>query len=228
MEFSHDFLGGYFSKPINLRRFKTENMYEMQQIKMSKVTNRTILDKLKSINPNADLSNLVNEMRSCEAELQKYDFQNVFDSPDTLGARCLLPIYDTITSDLRTLKVVNSDLYQTKRTKMYAPHPAFTPRGNIVPGQTLLITVSLYYPFHWVNQDVDEAVIPHCKNAIQFYDTQTLKDLKQGFHCENVDSEISGDISEKLHKPLGWQFEINNYYFKVLICLFPYKNLLVL
>lgn len=217
MEFSHNFLGGYFSKPINLRRFQAENTYEVQQIKMSKVTNRTILAKLKSINPDVDLSNLVSEMRSCEAELQKYDFQNVFDSPDTLSARCLLPIYDTITSDLRTLKVVNSDLYQTKRTKMYAPHPTFTPRGNIVPGQTLLITLSLYYPFHWVNQDVDEAVIPHCKNAIQFYDTQTLKDLIQGFNCENVDSEISGDISEKIHKPLGRLFEIYNYSFLVFI-----------
>lgn len=204
MESSHQLLGGYFSKPIDIRRFKTENTYKINQIKLSKITDRTIITKLKSISPNVDLSNLINEMKQCEAKLQKHNYQEIFDSPDILNARCIPPIYDTVNSDLQILKVVKSDLYQTKRLRLYSPPPIFTPRGFIVPGQTLLITVSLYYPFHWVkDQEQDEAVIPHFNEAIQFYDTQTLHDLKRAFRCVNVDSEISGDISENPHKPLG-------------------------
>lgn len=204
MEFSNKVLGCYSSKLINIRQFKTENAYEVNQIKMSKINDRTVHTKLKSINPEIDLSNLENEMKQCDTELQKYNFQDVYDSPDTLNSRCLLPIYDVINSDLKTLKVVKSDLYQTKRTKLYTPLPTFTPRGNIVPGHTLLITISFYYPFHWMrNQAPDEAVIPNCKDVIQFYETQTLEDLKQALKCENINSEISGDISESPHKPLG-------------------------
>lgn len=204
MEFSNKVRGCYTSKPINIRRFKTENAYDVNQIRMSKINDRTVHAKLKSINPEIDLSNIENEMKQCETELQKYNFQNVYDSPDTIYSRCLLPIYDEINSDLNSLKVVKSDLYQIKRTKSYTPLPTFTPRGNIVPGHTLLITVSFYYPFHWMrDQTPDEAVIPNCKDVIQFHETQTLEDLKQAFKCENVNSEISGDISESPHKPLG-------------------------
>lgn len=204
MEISQTFLGGYVTKPINIRNFKTENSYTSDSVKLSKVNERTIMAKLKSINPNVDLANLSDEITHCEIELQKYNFQSLFDSPDTINARCLLPIHDEITSNIRTLKAAKSDLYQTKRFKLYAPLPQFTPRGNIVPGQTLLITVSLYYPFHWIKDQVpDEAVTPHCKDTIQFYDTQTLRDMKQAFKCENIDSEISGDISGDPFKPLG-------------------------
>lgn len=204
MEFSNNFLGGYCSKLINLRHFKEENAITTRQIKLSKVNNRVILAKLKSINPEVDLSNLLNEMNQCESKLEKHNFQNFFDSPDVICARSLLPIYDTIDSDLETLKVAKSDLYQRKRTKLYTLPPIFTPRGNIIPGKTLLITISFYYPFHWLkDQFPDEAVIPHCKKTIQFYETQTLHDLKRAFQCENVDSEISGDISLDPHKPFG-------------------------
>lgn len=205
MEFSNNFLGGYFSKPINIKRFKTENRFTAEtNIKMSKINDRTILSKLSSINPDVDLSNIRNEMLHCKTILEKHNYQEIFDSPDTINARYLLPIYDNITSDLQTLKVVNSNLYQIKRTKSYVPLPTFTPRGNIVPGQTLLITISLYYPFHLINDQIlDDAVIPHCKDSIQFYDTQTLRHLKHAFKCENVDSEISGDISDNPHKPFG-------------------------
>jgi len=209
MEFSNNFLGGYFTKPINIRRFKTENSFKVNQIKMSKIKDRNILLELKSINPNIDLSNLLNEMKHCDTILQKYNFQDMFDAPDALTARRLLPIYENNTSDLQTPKLVKSDLFQKKKTKLYAQLPSFTPRGNITPGQTLLIKVSLYYPFHWQQHQVlDEAVNPHCKNVLQFHDAQTLQDLKQSFKCENMDSEISGDISENPHKVLG-NFKIN-------------------
>lgn len=205
MEFSTNFIGGYFSKTININKFKTDyasiNAYD---VRTSKVNERCILDKLKSINPNVDVSKVAEDMKLCETELQKHNFQDLFESPSTVSTRCLLPIYTTIKGDLRTLEVVKSDLYQRKRTKLYTPLPNFTPRGNITPGKTVLITVSFYYPFHWVkNQDPDEAVIPRCKDVIQFYDSQTLVDLKNGFKCENSESEISGDISKNPYKPLG-------------------------
>lgn len=204
MEFSQSFLGGYITKPLNIRQFKTENAYTVESIKLSKVNIRSITSKLKSINPYVDLSNLPNEIEHCETQLQKHDFKFLFDSPDSLTTRCLLPVYNEITSDIRTLKPAKSDLYQIKRYKMYTSLPQFTPRGNIIPGQTLLITVSLYYPFHWTKDQIpDEAVTPHCKDTIQFCETQTLRDLKQAFKCENIDSEISGDISENPFKPLG-------------------------
>ncbi|XP_050434927.1 snRNA-activating protein complex subunit 3-like [Adelges cooleyi] len=205
MEFSNELLGGYSSKLINIRQFKTENAYEMHPIKVSKVTERKIFAKIQSINPNADISSLQNEIKLCEAKLQKLNFQDFFDSPDSLNARCLFPIYDTATGDLQTLKKKKSDLYQTKRTRIYSPLPNFTPRGNIVPGQTVLITISVYHPFHWVSdQDPDEAVIPHCNDSIQFHETQTLRDIKQAIKCGNEDSEISGDISECPHKPFEY------------------------
>lgn len=204
MEFSNKVLGGYCSKLINLRRFKEENSHTFQPIKLSKITDRVILEKLQSINPSIDVSNLSREMKQFDTELQKYNFQDIFDTPEALSSRGLLPIYRSIDSDLKTLKVSKSDLYQTKRTKLYAPIPSFTPRGYIVPGQTLLITASLYYPFHWQKDQLpDDAVLPYCKEAIQFYDTQTLNNMKQAFKCENVNSEISGDISDNPHKPLG-------------------------
>lgn len=210
MEFSDSILGAYISKPINIRKFK-ENNSELtatqlsRQIKNSRITNNAILKRLKSIEPNVDLSNMFDEMKKCETILQKYDFQDIFDSPDTLSSRYLIPIYEsTNSSKLHVHKTIKTDLYQTKKTKLYTPIPNFAPRGNIVPGKTLLITVSLYYPFHWVkDQSPDEAVIPLCKKVIQFYDTQTLQDLKNAFKCENVDSEISGDISENPHKSSG-------------------------
>ncbi|KAL5233075.1 hypothetical protein ACI65C_000485 [Semiaphis heraclei] len=205
MEFSDSVLGCYISKPINLRQFKTENAYKVDQIKMSKITDRLVFEKLKSINPDVDLTDLPDEIKKWETELQKYNFQQVFDSPDTLSARYVIPIYSTISSKLQTLNIMKSDFYQTKKTKLYTPLPNFTPRGNIVPGETLLITISIYYPFHWTqNQVPDEAVIPHCQKSLQFYDTQTLQDLKQGFKCENEESEISGDISKNPHKPLSF------------------------
>lgn len=205
MNISDSILGCYISKPINLRQFKTQNTWKVEQIKMSKINDRVIFEKLKSINSNVDLSNLPNDILNWEEELQKYNFQEVFDSPHTLNARSLLPMYNTpSSSSLQTLKILKSDMYQTKRTKLYTQLPSFTPRGNIVAGQTLLITISLYYPFHWIkNQVPDEALIPCCKTAIQFYDTQTFHDLKRAFKCENVESEISGDISKDPHKPLG-------------------------
>jgi len=204
MEFSHSILGCYISKPINLKQFKTENAYTVDQIKMSKITDRIIFEKLRSINPSADLSHLPDDIKMWETELQNYNYQEVFDSPDTLSARYIFPIYGTIRSNLQTLKVMKSDFYQTKKTKLYTPLPSFTPRGNITPGQTLLITISIYYPFHWTrNQIPDEAVFPRCKKTLQFYDAQTLQDLKQGFKCENEETEISGDISKTPHKPLG-------------------------
>lgn len=205
MELDDKVLGMYSSKLINIRQFKMENAYKVNQIKMSKISDRTIHTKLKSINPDIDICNLMNEMKMCETELQKYNFQAVYDSPDTITAQRLLPMYETIDSDLKTLKWVKSDVYQTKKTKLYTPLPTFTPRGNIMPGQTLLITVSFYYPFHWLDNQHpnDEAIIPHCKDVLQFYETQTLEDAKQAFTCENVNSEISGDISGNPHKPLG-------------------------
>ncbi|XP_060836890.1 snRNA-activating protein complex subunit 3 isoform X1 [Rhopalosiphum padi] len=205
MEFSHSILGCYISKPINLKQFKTENAYTVDQIKMSKITDRIIFEKLRSINPSADLSHLPDDIKMWETELQNYNYQEVFDSPDTLSARYIFPIYGTIRSNLQTLKVMKSDFYQTKKTKLYTPLPSFTPRGNITPGQTLLITISIYYPFHWTrNQIPDEAVFPRCKKTLQFYDAQTLQDLKQGFKCENEETEISGDISKTPHKPLEY------------------------
>uniref|UniRef100_A0A2S2PMK6 snRNA-activating protein complex subunit 3 n=1 Tax=Schizaphis graminum TaxID=13262 RepID=A0A2S2PMK6_SCHGA len=205
MEFSHSILGCYISKPINLKQFKTENAYTVDQIKMSKITDRIIFEKLRSINPSADLSHLPDDIKTWETELQNYNYQEVFDSPDTLSARYVFPIYGTIRSNLQTLKVMKSDFYQTKKTKLYTPLPSFTPRGNITPGQTLLITISIYYPFHWTkNQIPDEAVIPRCKKTLQFHDAQTLQDLKQAFKCENEETEISGDISKTPHKPLEY------------------------
>jgi hypothetical protein len=205
MEFSTEFVGGYFSKTINIRKFKIDNAFlNIYDVKASKANERCVLEKLKSINPNVDTSKLIEDMKECEIELQKHNYQHIFESPNALSARCLLPIYNSIEGDLHTLKRVKNDLYQKKRTKLYTPLPNFTPRGNITPGQTLLITVSFYYPFHWMkNQDPDEAVIPHCKEVIQFYDTQTLQDLKNGFKCDNSESEISGDISTNPYKPLG-------------------------
>ncbi|XP_050522486.1 snRNA-activating protein complex subunit 3 isoform X2 [Daktulosphaira vitifoliae] len=202
MEFSHEFLGGYFSNLINIRRFKSENAHTFDQVKISKVSYRVIIDKLKSINPNMDYSNLQNEMNDCNIKLQKYNFQSFFDSPDCLNARCLFPIYDSADGDLKTHKRSSSDLYQIKRTKIYTPPPVFTPRGNIIPGQTVLITISVYHPFHWIkDQDPDEAVIPHCNDSIQFHESQTLRDVKSAIKCINIDSEISGDISENPFKP---------------------------
>lgn len=205
MEFSESFLGGYVSKLIDVRRFKEENSFTVEQLKPSKIKDNTIMAKLKLINPNVDSSRLSSEMKQCEEELQKHNFRNIFDSPDTLSARGLLPIYGIINnSDLKTLRVVKSDLFQIKRTKLYTPPPSFTPRGGIVPGQTLLLTLSLYYPFHWLrDQFPDEAVIPRCKKVVQFHESQTLNDLKRYFKCENECSEISGDISNDPHKPLG-------------------------
>lgn len=204
MEFSDNVFGGYLSKPIKIRQFQTENAFRFEHVKISKVTNRIILQKMKEICPDADLSNVTNEMKCCNAQLQKYNFQDMFYSPETISSRYLLPIYNTINCDLRTLQVAKNDVYQTKRTKLYTALPPFTPRGNIVAAQTLLITISLYYPFHWANnQEPDHAVIPRCKCVFQFHDNQTLHDLKNAFKCENVDSEISGDISENPHKPLG-------------------------
>lgn len=205
MEFSNNFLGGYFTGLISIKQFKTENAFSPEHnIRMSKIKDRTILSKLSSINPDIDISNITNEMNHCNAILENYNFQEIFESPETLSARHLLPIYNNVSSDLCTLKVPKTDLYQNKRTKLYVPPPTFTPRGNIVPGKTLLITISLYYPFHLANNKMpDEAVVPRCKETIQFYDTQTLRHLKQAFKCENVDSEISGDISENPYKPLG-------------------------
>lgn len=204
MDFSDKLFGAYISDPINLRRFKMENPHSFHQTKLSKITNRSIIAKVQSINPNLDLSNALDDIKLFEEKLKKYNFQNLFNSPDALNARCLLPIYDTVNNDLQVLKVVKSDLYQTKRIKMYAQPPLFTPRGYIVPGQSLLITVSLYYPFHWAkDQEPDEAVIPHFNEAIQFHDAQTLRDVKQAFRCENENSEISGDISENPNKPFG-------------------------
>lgn len=204
MEFTQEFQGGYITKPINIKRFKTENAFTVESVKLSRVNEKTVMAKLKSINPNVDLSNLTDEIRHCEMELEKHNYQNMFDSPDILSARCILPIYDEFTSDIRTLKETKCDFYQTKRSRLYAPQPQFTPRGNIIPGQTLFITVSLYYPFHWAKDQLpDEAITPHCKDSIQFYDTQTLRDIKQVFKCENIDSEISGDISGNPFKPFG-------------------------
>ncbi|VVC24587.1 snRNA-activating protein complex, subunit 3 [Cinara cedri] len=203
MDISQEFLGGFISKPINIRRFKTENSYTIESVKLSKVNERTIMAKLNSINPNIDLSNLQNELKHCDVKLQKFNFQACFDSCDTLTARCLLPIYGRVTSDIRTPKGSKCDCYQTKRFRLYSKQPPFTPRGNIIPGQTILITVSLYHPFHWAkNQIPDETITPHFNESIQLYDTQTLKDLKQAFKCDNVDSEISGDMSVNPNKPL--------------------------
>lgn len=205
MEISNNFSGGYLTKPINIRQFQTENAFKVENnIKLSKVNNRTILKKMKEICPDADLSNVPSEMERCNAILEKYNFQQLFDSPETINARYILPIYNTVDSDLQTLQVAKSDMYQIKRTKLYTALPPFTPRGNLVAGQNVLITISLYYPFHWAKEQVpDHAVIPHCKCVYQFYDNQTLCDLKNAFKCENVDSEISGDISENPHKPSG-------------------------
>lgn len=205
MEFSTEFVGGYFSKTIHIRQFKIDNAsINTYDKKRSKVNERCILDKLKSINPNVDTSKLTEDMKHCEIELQKHNYQDFFESPNAISTRCLLPIYTTISGDLHTLDVIKSDLYQNKRTKLYTPLPTFTPRGNITPGQTVLITVSFYYPFHWMrNQDLDDTVFPHCKEVIQFYDAQTLQDVKKGFKCDNSESEISGDISKNPYKPLG-------------------------
>jgi len=204
MELRTNFLGGYVSGLINIRQFKEDNSYCAQQLKLSKITERTIIAKLHSINPNIDLSNLVDEMRASKTRLKKHMYHTVFDSPDTLGMRCILPIYDNFSKELRTLDPVKSDLCQAKRIRMYIPSPSFTPRGNIIPGKTLLITVTLYHPFHWMlGQVPDEAVKPHCKNSIQFHDSQTLEDVRKAFVCQNIDSEISGDVSHNPHKPLG-------------------------
>jgi len=146
----------------------------------------------------------VNEMRASNTKLKKHMYHEVFDSPDILGSRLILPIYDSTNKDLRILDSVKSDLCQAKRTRMYVPPPSFTPIGNIIPGKTLLITVILYHPFHWLHGQVpDEAVKPHCKTSIQFHDGQTLADVKKAFVCQNIDSEISGDVSQNPHKPLG-------------------------
>ncbi|XP_050438827.1 snRNA-activating protein complex subunit 3-like [Adelges cooleyi] len=205
MECGNELSGGYFSESINIRRFKTENAYEMPPIKVSKVTERKIFAKIQSINPNADIASLREEIKLCEAKLEKLNFQDFFDSPDCLNAQCLLPIYDTDDGDLETLKKPKGDLYQTKRTRMYSPLPKFSPHGIIVPGQTVLISISVYYPFHWASdQNPDEAVIPRFNSVIQFHETQTLRDIKQAIKCENEDSEISGDISESTHKPFEY------------------------
>lgn len=203
MEFATKLLGGYISDLINIRQFKEDHSYCAQQLKLSKITERTIIEKLHSINPNIDLSNLVDEMKASKTKLKKHMYHEVFSSPEILGSRCILPIYGSICSKLQILNHVKSDLCQAKRTRMYVSPPSFTPRGNIIPGKTLLITVILYHPFRWMHGQVpDEAVKPHCKISIQFHESQTLEDVRKAFVCQNLDSEISGDVSDNPHKPL--------------------------
>lgn len=110
----------------------------------------------------------------------------------------------SFSNDLRTYNNKNYKFNKTKKTKLYTSLPSFSPKGNILPGQTVLITISTYHPFYEKkNQISNEQDAPYCKNTIQFYDTQTLQDLKQVFRCKNEKSEISGDISNNIHKPLG-------------------------
>lgn len=113
-------------------------------------------------------------------------------------------MYSSSSGDLHTLKNKNHNFHQIKKQKLYTTLPSVSSKGNILPGQTVLITISMYHPFHEKkNQIPNETNVPHCKNNIQFYDTQTLQDLKQAFKCKNEESEISGDISNNIHKPLG-------------------------
>lgn len=209
MNFSDLILGAYMSQPINIRQFRTENAVQIEScIKTSKITNKTIVSKMKEICPDADLSNVEREMAHCKDLLEKFNFKSLFESPEVINAPRLIPIYKNNDSGLKALQVGKGDIYQTKRTMLYTLPRPFSPRGNIVPGQNLLITTSLYYPFHWAtDQAPDQAVIPRCKTVIQFHDNQTLHELKSIFNCENVDSEISGDISEKINKPLGNYFK---------------------
>lgn len=205
MDFSDQILGAYVSQPINLRQYRTEHAIQnASRIKASKITSKTIISKMKRICPDADLSNVGKEMAHCNTLLQKFNFKSLFESPEIINSPRLLSIYKDSDSDLNTLQVVKTDIYQTKRTMLYTLPHTFSPRGNIVPGKNLLISTSLYFPFHWAtDQDPDHAVIPRCRSVNQFHDNQTLYDLKSIFNCENVDSEISGDISENINKPFG-------------------------
>jgi len=188
---------------INIRQFKEKNSYSVQKLKLSKIKERTIVAKLQSINPNIDLSHIEDEMKANQVKAQKDIYCDVYSSSDMTNARYLLPIYNEIDESLlQVLEPAKIDLCQYKRGKMYTPLPKFTPRGYIIPGETLLITISIYYSFHWFRgQFPDEAVRPHCEVSIQLYDSQTLYDVRHAFRCSNVNTEISGDISDVPHKP---------------------------
>jgi len=204
MESSNSILGCYISKTINLRRFKTANAYKEKNKISNAEIDQKVFETLKSINPDIDLSTLADEVKMWDKELEKYNFQSIYDWPDLLCTSHVVPLYSSSSSDLQTIKNKNHEFNQTKRTKLYTSLPRFSPKGNILPGETLLITISTYHPFHEKkNQIPNETDIPRCKNTIQFYDTQTLQDLKQVFKCKNEESEISGDISNNIHKPLG-------------------------
>jgi len=204
MEFSNKFFGAYVTDLINLRQFKERNSFSSKRLKLSKINEHTIITKLQSINPNIDFSNLLDEMKDIQVKIEEHEYHELFDSPDAVVSRNLIPLYSHVYSDLKVPYRVKSDFYQTKKTRMYAPLSNFTPRGSIVPGQTLLITVSIYYPFRWLKGQIqDQAVRPRFKSTYQFFDGQTLEDLKKAFHCDNIDSEISGDISENPHKSSG-------------------------
>jgi len=201
MEFSTRFLNGYISDLINIREFREGNSYSTQQLKFPEITERSVPEELHSIDPNIELSKLANEMKESNARLEKHISKDVFTSSDTLGSQCVLPICD---KKLQTLDSVKSDLCQAKRTRMCAPPPSWTPRGNTDTDQTLLITVTFYHPFEWLHKRVrGENVRPHGKDSIQFHDGQTLRAVRRAFVCQNIERDISGDVGHNPHKPFG-------------------------
>eukprot|EP00102_Acyrthosiphon_pisum_P026285 XP_016663495.1 PREDICTED: snRNA-activating protein complex subunit 3-like [Acyrthosiphon pisum] len=183
MDSSNSILGCYIFKSINLRRFKTENANKDQIEISDDISDQKVFEKLKSINPDIDLSTIADDVKNWDEELDKYNFQEIYDSPDLLCTSLVVPMYSPL------IKNKNHKFNQTKKTKLYTSLPTFSPKA--------------YHPFHEKkNQIPNETDIPCCKNTIQFYDTQTLQDLKQVFKCKNEESEISGDVSNNIHKPL--------------------------
>lgn len=204
MEHTTNLCGAYITDLINIKQFKETNSHSVHKLKLSKIKESTIVAKLHLINPKIDLSNIVAEMKANNDKAKENIYRDVYASSSMTNARYVLPIYDKITSHLQVLEPTKIDMCQYKRGKMYSSPPKFTPRGHIIPGENLLITISMYYSFHWFQgQFPDEAIRPHCEVSIQFYDNQTLDDVRHAFKCANINTEISGDVSESPYKPFG-------------------------
>lgn len=74
MDSSNSILGCNISKSISLRHFKTENANKDQIEIPDDVIDQKVFEKLKSINPDIDLSTLADDVKKWDEELEKYNF----------------------------------------------------------------------------------------------------------------------------------------------------------
>jgi len=119
MDSSNSILGCYISKSINIRRFKTENANkdQIEILDDMSAVDQKVFEILRSINPDIDLSTLADDVKKWDKELEKYNFKEVYDSPDLLCTSYIPPMHGSTSGDLRTLKNQGCIFNLTKKTK---------------------------------------------------------------------------------------------------------------